>query len=170
MRSVAAIIALLVGVAACGDDVADTVESTTAQPAGTTAPAATAPSTTPPGTAPETTAPAGTTTSVTAAPDIRELLGIEAIQLDAVGGGELRPVLSWAPVDAAERYALVVLDADGEPYWAWAGSDASIRFGGNGELANGQVAILHEPMTWRVAAFDDAGRLVAQSDAGTLQP
>ena len=166
MRRLALILALAVTFAAACGDSGDTAVS-----APTTAPP---PATTPSDGTTTTTAPAVTTVAPTTAtpapPAVVELLDVETVALGAVPTGQRRPVLSWAPVAGAARYALVVRAGGGAPYWAWTGTDTTIRLGGSGDGESVQLALLHEPMTWRVSAFDASGRLLAISDVGTLRP
>lgn len=64
----------------------------------------------------------------------------------------------------------MVSDADGEPYWAWTGTDTEVRVGGGDSTELNQTAAIHEEMVWRVAAFDETGTLVALSATGALAP
>lgn len=182
MRARSLLVAFVVLVAACGGDGDDDSSAATSPPpADVTVAAEPAEPTAEPAepqlepTAEPTAVPAEPTLapSPTAPPepdDIWTLLGIERVELAATEPNQPRPVLSWAPVDGAVRYALVVLDADGVPYWAWTGADPSIRFGGRGEGDDGQVPFLHEAMTWRVSAYDADDRIVAISEPARLEP
>ncbi|MCP4964264.1 MAG: hypothetical protein GY926_03415 [bacterium] len=80
------------------------------------------------------------------------------------------PTLSWQPADGAASYWLTIRDADARPYWAWTGTETSVRFGGGDSPETNQTAVLHETMTWRVAAFDANGGLVAISDSASVSP
>ncbi len=80
-----------------------------------------------------------------------------------------RPLLSWAAVDGADRYTLVVLGDDGTPYWAWSGTETTIHFGGFDD-PDAIGPWVHEAMTWTVAATDAAGKPLAISQAGILTP
>lgn len=82
-----------------------------------------------------------------------------------------RPQLEWAPVEGADEYHLVVLDAERRPYWAWVTSTTSVPFGG-GEPGSpaGQLAILHEPMTASLVAYDSQGAPLASSELFPLVP
>lgn len=124
-----------------------------------------------------TTSVTGSSTTVaedtTSAPSLREMrdaLGIDILLLNPTTETGSHPTLSWSPVDGAMSYWLVLRDADGRPYWAWTGADASIRVGGGESSDTNQTATLHEEMTWSVAAFDEEGNLIALSDAASLAP
>mgnify|MGYP001084730826 FL=1 len=121
--------------------------------------------------APTTTAVSAATTIPPSLLDMRGDLGVGIVVVDpTTETGSPHPTLSWQPVDAAASYWLVLHDADGEPFWAWTGTDTSIRVGGGGSPDINQTAALHQEMTWRVAAFDGEGVLVALSDPAALAP
>ena len=65
---------------------------------------------------------------------------------------------------------MVVLGADGVPYWAWTGTDTQVRFGGAPSDDGGQTAALHEPMTWSVLAVDGDGVILAVSERVPASP
>ncbi len=98
------------------------------------------------------------------------MLNAITIRLDDVQEQGPHPVLTWRPIDGATSYWLVVVDSDERPYWAWTGEASSVRVGGGSSGALNQTAAIHEPMSWRVGAFDDAGVLVGLSERGTLSP
>jgi ABC-type Fe3+-hydroxamate transport system substrate-binding protein len=163
VRRLALLLALAVAFAAACGDSGDTAVSTTGAAPATVSSDST---TTTTGPAVSTVAP----TTVAASPAVAELLDIESVGLGAVPTGQRRPVLSWTPVAGAARYALVVRAGGDAPYWAWTGTETTIRLGGSGDGENVQLAQLHEAMTWRVSAFDASGRLLAISDVGALRP
>ncbi len=126
--------------------------------------------------------PTGTTTTVTATTttvtttstteqgtdgDLRALADLGTIELVDPAPAGVRPTLAWQPVAEADHYRVVVLDGDGDPYWAWLGTDTSVPFGG-AETDDGILASVHEPMTWMVVAVDAEGRTIAISDPGDL--
>lgn len=103
---------------------------------------------------------------------IAAALGVPSIEVltPASGGGE-RPVLEWAAIDGTDRYDVVALTAEGEPYWAWVGSTNSVVFGGgDADAGPGQLAVVYGPLTWTVAAFGADGQLLALSDPAPLAP
>jgi hypothetical protein len=92
----------------------------------------------------------------------------EPIATDPTEAGP-RPLLAWEPVDGAAEYQVVVLGADGEPYWAWSGTETMINVGGNAEpLAIG--AWVHESMTWTVSAHAPDGEVLGLSAPAGLEP
>ncbi len=80
-----------------------------------------------------------------------------------------RPLLGWETVDGAANYRVVVLDADGTPYWTWTGSDTTVHVG-NDEDPSVPGARVFEPMTWTVAALDGEGVPLAISEPSPLVP
>jgi hypothetical protein len=182
----AALVLAIVAVACGGDDSGDVVPTDTEQAAEPTQPvetqpepvAATAPDEPEPTAAPaepvETTEPVATT-EPEAEPelaDLRSLLadrGIDTITIDTTEGGS-HPTLTWTPIDGASTYWVVLRDSAGQLYWAWTGSDTSVRVGGGDSPDLNQTAVLHEPMTWSVAAFDADGNALAFSPEGELTP
>lgn len=143
LRAVVAAAALLVGTAACSS--------------GTSTPAEPDPT-------PVESADPGAT---------RELLasrGIGTVTLQASSEGGSHPVLAWDAVDGAASYWLVLHDDAGRPYWGWTGSETSVRVGGGDRAEQNQTAVLHEPMTWSVSAFDADGRLMAISEPQVVEP
>lgn len=157
---------LLVALAACGggDEASPAASEVTTTAAATTSPTTQAP--------PTTAATDGSTTT-TALPTLTELrddLGIAVLGLGPTTETGSHPTLSWQAADGAATYWLVVRDGAGRPYWAWTGSDTSVRIGGGDTPDTNQTAALHEPMTWSVAAFDAAGELIALSDEATVSP
>lgn len=93
---------------------------------------------------------------------------LDDIATDAAPAGA-RPLLSWTGVDGAVLYRVVVVDADGAPYWAWSGSETQVPVGGVEDPAL-PGAIVFESMTWSVAALDADGVPLAISDAAPLEP
>lgn len=80
-----------------------------------------------------------------------------------------RPLLAWAAVDGAVAYDLIVLDAQGTPYWAWTGESTSVHLGGV-ENPDAVGAWVFEPLTWIVTARDAAGQPLAMSEQAALLP
>ncbi len=107
------------------------------------------------------------TTTTTTAPIVVDNPLVE-ITVAATESGP-RPLLAWDAIDGAVDYRVVVLDAQGQPYWAWSGPETEINVGGvsNPDAAG---ATVFEPMTWTVAAIDADGVPVAMSAAGALTP
>lgn len=80
-----------------------------------------------------------------------------------------RPLLTWAPVDGATLYLVTVLDSSGVGYWTWEGTDTEVHVGGTAE-PDAIGPYVFEDMTWRVAAQDDSGTLLAVSEPSPLSP
>jgi hypothetical protein len=102
--------------------------------------------------------------------DMRSEFGIADLVLEPTVETGSHPMLSWQAAAGATSYWLVVRDADDRPYWAWTGAEVSVRFGGGDTEEPNQTAVLHEMMTWRVAAFDAEGSLIALSESAVLSP
>ncbi len=154
LRSLRPLLAVLVlAAAACSGSSSSPTTSAGAPATTTTAPA-----------------PPATATTTTAAPadgDLRSLADLGTVELVDPAPPGIRPVLAWRPVEGADRYRVVVLDADGAPYWGWLGTETTVPFGG-AETDDGLLASVFEPMTWTVTAIGPDGRTLAISDAGTL--
>ncbi len=165
--SVLCVIALL---GACGSDGSDQQESqvptTTPTPADSAAPPTTSTATT--NAAPATTA--GPEEDPPSLAELRSDLDIDVVVLEPASEGGNHPTLGWQATEGAASYWLVMRDGDGRPYWAWTGTDTSVRVGGGDSPETNQTAALHETMTWRVAAFDEQGNLVGLSDTATVSP
>ena len=80
-----------------------------------------------------------------------------------------RPLLTWEPVDGAALYLVTVLDSSGTGYWTWEGTDTEVHVGGTAE-PDAIGPYVFEDMTWRVAAQDDSGALLAVSQPSPLNP
>ncbi len=79
------------------------------------------------------------------------------------------PQLAWAEVAGAATYDLIVLDAAGETYWAWSGTESSVHLGGV-ESPDAVGAWVFEPLTWIVTARDAEGEPLAMSAKADLTP
>lgn len=143
-----------------------TSSATPTAPAVTTVATSTAPTTS------STVEPDVDTTTAPEAPaaDPVDVLGVGSIVLDDVTEPGPHPVLGWEPVPGAASYWLTVTDGAGRPFWAWTGTATTVRVGGGPSAELNQTAAIHEPMTWRVAALDSNGVLVALSEPGDLAP
>lgn len=97
-------------------------------------------------------------------------LGIDILVLNETTETGSHPTLSWNSFGGAVSYWLVLRDAGGRPYWAWTGTDTSVRVGGGDSADTNQTAALRAEMTWSVAAFDKEGNLSALSDTALLAP
>lgn len=145
-------------------DTTDTTEPATDQPDETQPPAtAETPATTEP---PATTAPP-------AADGLLQALDVAAIEVLTLetGLGE-RPLLEWAAVDGATSYHVVV-QSDGEPYWAWVGSTTSVPLGGGQAGSDpGLLAVLTPDavFTFTVTAWGNGDELLGASPAAPLAP
>jgi hypothetical protein len=168
-RVVALLLALGLLVAGCGSD-DDTAATDGAAPAATATPETATPdaSEADPEGEPEP-EPTRTAAPAETPPAAIELPGVSAIVIEDMGGS-IQPELAWPAVDDATWYQLVVLDSAANPYWAWGGPDTSVPFGGGDGGEPGQTAVVFEPMTWSVAAFDVNGTLVGLSEPATLTP
>ena len=93
----------------------------------------------------------------------------EVIALSVEDGIEpSRPIVSWAPIDGAQRYELLVRTASGELYWVWQGTATTIPIGGAPQLGpNTAGAALAPGMTWYVVAIGEDGLPIAQSELMT---
>lgn len=117
--------------------------------------------------------PATTGGQASVVPDLSELWadrGIAVIDVATGSSAGPHPVLSWQAVPSASSYWLVVQDSNGNPYWAWTGSDTEVRFGGGDTDALNQTAVLYEPMSWRIVALAVDGRVVAFSEYAAIEP
>lgn len=102
---------------------------------------------------------------------LESILDVPTIELLTPEASGERPILEWTTVQGADGYRLVVLDAEGAPYWAWQGQTTSAVFGGGEDEGDGgQLAIVHESMTWSVVAIDGSRSIVGRSAVGVLVP
>lgn len=86
------------------------------------------------------------------------------------GAGEM-PTFEWEPVEGSAAYRLVVLDAEGQPVWAWEGPDTTVALGGVPERPEGaEGPVLTAGSTWSVAALDGEGHVVAVSQVRSASP
>jgi hypothetical protein len=99
-----------------------------------------------------------------------ELESIELLTL-ASGVGP-KPRFEWMPVQDAVRYSLLVQFADGEPYWAWGGSETSVYLGGahSSPPPNASGPLLQPGMAWSVIAFDAEHNVIATSGLQLISP
>ncbi len=98
-------------------------------------------------------------------PDVEPVLAgmAQVTTLTPVLVESLRPSLEWEPIADAALYRVVVLADGGEPYWMWSGSDPSVEVGGAAFSEFGNGPIIGTDFSWSVAAFDEAGTLIAVS-------
>lgn len=92
----------------------------------------------------------------------------ELIATDPTSPGP-RPMLAWDDVDGAASYDVIVLDAEGTPYWAWSGEATGVHLGGV-ENPDAVGAWVFEPLTWIVTARDIDGKPLAMSVQAELLP
>ncbi len=104
-----------------------------------------------------------TETEVEAEPQVFAILATEPTEPGP------RPMLAWDSVDGATTYDLIVLDAEGTPYWAWSGEATGIHLGGV-ENPDAVGAWVFEPLTWIVTARDSEGQPLAMSAQAELLP
>lgn len=89
-------------------------------------------------------------------------LGLEPITLHSPGSGA-RPLLSWESVETATDYTVLVLDANGEPWWAWSGVGTEVVLGGVDTAAEIGGPTARPGVRWVVFAHDANGQLVGSS-------
>ena len=109
------------------------------------------------------TAPEATPAAELTLTDVFAPIGTEPTEAGA------RPLLAWEAVKGASLYQVVVLGSDGEPYWAWSGTETMISVGGNAE-PDAIGAWVHEPMTWTVSALGPDGEVLGLSVPADLKP
>lgn len=111
--------------------------------------------------------------SDTPATELSDLDGLEVITVTTppTGNGE-RPLLSWNPVDGAERYALTLSLPNGAAYFSWTGPTPSIWLGGTTEEPPADAAgpVLLTDLVLRVVAFDKTGAITAASAPTPIAP
>jgi len=74
-------------------------------------------------------------------------------------------------VEGTAAYRLVVLDAEGQPVWAWEGPDTTVALGGVPDRPEGaEGPVLSPGSTWSVAALDGDGHAVAASELRPASP
>lgn len=179
-RLLAMALALAMAVSACGGDDDDT----TSAPADEPAPAAETqddsstadePATADDEDVAEPTPEPTATPEPTPTPPPEAVLPIEGspvIELltEAAGGGT-RPLLSWAPLDGAGNYHVVVYDEQGTPYWAARTAETSIYVGGPAQIPEGvdgpQIAAGY---SWAVYADDANGAPLGSSPLTSIDP
>ena len=161
-RTILAVLAVVVG--ACSGSSTDATD-----PASTETPTATSAVSTPDTEATDsaspdaTTAPEEPTTSELSLADIFDPIAVEPTEPGP------RPLLAWESIDGATLYIVVVLGANGDPYWAWSGTETAINVGGIDE-PEALGAWVHESMTWTVSAQGPEGEVLALSSAAPLEP
>jgi hypothetical protein len=148
----------------CGDGDGGATVNTVAASTTSTPGAATVP---PTGTVETTTTT--TTTTTAAVPVIAGLAPIE--QRTPNSGGGSRPLLSWAPVDGAAVYVVMVYDADRSPYWSAVTTATEVYVGGPVQIPTGNDGPrIGAGYTWSVYAEDAGGLLIAASPQRDLSP
>ncbi len=99
--------------------------------------------------------------------------GLTSIELltPANGAGE-KPLFEWAAVEGAARYSLILQFTDGQPYWAWSGSQTSVYLGGTHSPPAAEAAgpALQPGMAWAVLAFDAQQNIIAASQLQAISP
>lgn len=96
-------------------------------------------------------------------------LGSIELTTDESGGGD-RPVLSWEPVADAANYRVVVLDADGQPYWGWTTTETELVVGAVERPEGAPGPRIAEGMSWSVIADDADGIPIAVSARQPIAP
>lgn len=117
----------------------------------------------------DTTAPEETDDDPQVASDLEPELQVFAIIATEPTEAGAHPLLMWDVVDGAAGYDLIVLDAEGVPYWAWSGDEPGVHLGG---VANADAAgaWVFETLTWIVTARDASGEPLAMSEKAELLP
>jgi hypothetical protein len=179
--AIGVIVASLVAGCSGGDDDAGDTAPGTAAPASTgsadessnTETTGTQPPTTVAATsvAPE---PAPTTEPAPIEPssELADSLGLDVIEIltPAEGGGD-RPDLSWAPIEGADTYQVVLNAPSGGFYWGWTGTETSIPVGGLPRLVPEAAGPRLIPeMSWTVIAFDTEVRPLALGGPAPISP
>jgi hypothetical protein len=98
---------------------------------------------------------------------------LESIELlTPTTGAGLKPRFEWMPVQGAVRYSLLVQFPDGQPYWAWGGSETSVYLGGAHSTPppNASGPLLQPGTAWSVIAFDAEHNVIATSGLQTISP
>ncbi len=99
------------------------------------------------------------------------LASIELTGPTVSGAGEV-PTFEWQAVAGAARYRLVVLDGDGEPLWAWNGSETRVNLGGLPVERPADISgpVITPGSSWSVVAFDADGTPLAVSVLRPVEP
>ena len=110
------------------------------------------------------------TTTPTGAPKKRIVPDITL--LTAKSGGGIRPILSWQPVAGAQKYRVVVLDANTHIYWAWEGTSPSVPMGGGPKPApkGSDGPRIAAGFSWSVVALGAHDKPLALSDREQIAP
>lgn len=142
-------------------------ESASTSTDGSTTTAGSVATTLPEGPAESTTTASVTTTSSTPEPEAEPFLrdlGLAVVsQLTPREGAGPRPDLVWDPVPDASSYRVLVMDAEGNPWWSWSGDDTQVVLGGVETTADIGGPVAGSGVTWVVFAFDDDGHLTGVS-------
>lgn len=93
--------------------------------------------------------------------------GLDLVALRSPGSGH-RPLLSWEPLESAASYTLLVLDPDGQPWWAWTGEGTAVVLGGVETSAEIGGPAARPGVRWVVFAHDAEGRLVGSSPLASV--
>jgi hypothetical protein len=75
-------------------------------------------------------------------------------------------------VEGAQRYLLIVRDADNATYWSWTGAATSVYLGGASAQPAEDAAgpRLEAGMAWAVFALDAEGEVIASSELRPISP
>lgn len=99
--------------------------------------------------------------------------GIESIHLltDVQRVGD-KPLFSWESISDAGRYQLIVFDENGEPYWAWEGTQSQVYMGGSDDQppADSSGPSIAADYHWAVVAYDSSGQVLASSELRQISP
>lgn len=120
-------------------------------------------------TPPTVSAPSTSVVTVSAEP-LFPGLDLAPISLVTPGSGEgPRPMLRWEPVDGAATYTVLVMDAGGERWWSWSGSETEVVLGGVDTQSDVGGPVAGDGVTWVVFAFDPDDVLVGVSSRRNLR-
>ncbi|MEX0665490.1 MAG: hypothetical protein WD598_12085 [Acidimicrobiia bacterium] len=101
--------------------------------------------------------------------DPLELPGVEKMKATARAGD--RPRFTWAAVDDATEYTLVVQNLRGRPYWAWRGVETTVFLGGVDEPSDDAVGpVITKAAQWQVIAYAADGSIVGASLWRVVRP
>ena len=161
MFAMLAIVSLAVASCSSGDDSADSLSATSLTEAGE--------NDSPTTTAAELDGETDTGTEADTEPQPETVPPVFEIMATEPTAPGPRPMLAWDSIDGATTYDLIVLDAEGTPYWAWSGEETGVHLGGV-ENPDAVGAWVFEPLTWIVTARDSEGEPLAMSAKAELLP
>lgn len=160
----AAVMAAMAALNACGGAPAATESGNVATPSGhpTAAPASATPV--------AGTAPPSSGGPAAGEPLFGDFETLIALRTPTSGGGG-RPLLEWEGLDGADHYAVYLYAPDGRIYWAWMGRETAIHVGGEPRLREGAPGPnVVAGMTWAVVAYDADLLPITTSEVRPISP